>query len=566
MKIGGSNNSGLGSWGGRNGPRGPFIPGDPFASCARGLRADDAAPGVSWFSSVREVAAGLALDWFGQYESVTLREYLESKREHDSIAAFTLGFFKDRNIGVDFDGIRVVPQVLDGPNQLGELVPIDDSRLGQRVRAYLDERGVTGMDLPVVAVGGVLADLGKTISWFGPWGTEFGSRAFVRYEIRKHSSGTEWCFVYTNQVVATRKPLGYAQAMAEKISIPRSQLQQLFIAETPFPSSIVTMSRSMAYPNIPQELWPIPLASVESPGLVTYIQGAGDAPGSLQHQFYSAPSVLRAGFAFSDEVGEHLPTIVDTLTSAATNLATIAEDGFRNYRNPDYPAPFDHVYGSEYVYFVDNPAAEGNRAAGYSRWVPEVLLGDLVNATDAAVTAAYQTSNEDERREILQWVVDEGAGLNIPSAINTLCYSYLIPEKAWDDALQLLDIAIDLDVLNESTNAMTNLGHLYMAKGEPELAKEHLLKALERLDKFSEAEACFLLGTIAREEGQSDTAREYFERGARAGGEFQEKFAQKCRDQLGENHPSPQPINFCPQCGVKAAPGARFCSSCGHGL
>jgi hypothetical protein len=58
--------------------------------------------------------------------------------------------------------------------------------------------------------------------------------------------------------------------------------------------------------------------------------------------------------------------------------------------------------------------------------------------------------------------------------------------------------------------------------------------ALNRDDRFVEAEACFHLGRIFFEEGDRETAKSYWERGAKAEetGPHQEEYAGKCRDQL----------------------------------
>jgi len=536
---------------------------DPFASISRPLRDDGDAPGASWFTATREVAQALALDWFSQYETATLRDYLESRASDDQLAGLTLKWTSDGKLGHDLDAIRIIPDVLEGPDGLGELVAFDESALGQKVRAYMSLNGTLGSETTVVPLGGMLSDTGKLMSWYGPWETEFGSRAFIRFEIRRDSSGTEWCFVHTNVAVATRKPLGYARMVSENIKVPWLMPSQLFVAETPFPSTIASMSRSSAYPDIPEELWPRPLVSVDSPGLVTFVSGTDSHRGTIKETVASFPSVIRAGFAFSDKAADYLDTLVSSLATATTNLATIAEDGFRNYRNPNYPASFDHTYGSEYVLFVDGPEAEGRQTEGYSRWVPETLLGDLVRSTNEVAEAVRRTSDLDAFRSLSLWIVDEGAGDSVASTINLMFDKILFPQQWWDDAMHWLDIAVDLDDINEGTRALVNLGRIFIEKEELTFAKERLVEALGRRDGFCESEAIFLLGTIALKESEPEVAKEYFERGARAVGEAQAEFAEKCRAQLEPAVDTPQKRAFCSQCGVALSPGVRFCSSCG---
>lgn len=505
---------------------------DPYASIGHALKQDGEAPGVSWFSGTRAVAQELSLAWFGQYQTMTLRDYLEAKQPDDQLAGLTLQWTSEGRLGHDLDAIRVIPDVLKGPEGFGELVPFDDSGLGQKVRHYLEQAGVIGTETSVLPTGGMLVDVGKTMGWYGPWGTEFGSRAFVRFEIRQNGDGEEWCCVYTNIAVATRYPLGYGRMVSEYFKVPWLLLSQLFIAETPFPSTIADMNRSVAYPDIPEHLWPRPFASVGSPGLVTFVTETGSSQDTIDETVAAFPSVIRAGFAVSDRAAVHLEPLLASVITAATHLATIAEDGFRNYRNPDYPASFDHTYGSEYVLFLDDPADEGRTVGGHARWVPETLLGDLVSATNKVADEARATTDPVTRDQLVTWIIREGAGKSVASTINFAFDSLWWPEQSWDDAHYGLDVAVDLDEINESTMALVNLGRMFIAQGEPGFAKERLVKALERADRFAEAQASYLLGTIAKAESQPELAQQYFARGAEAEGVGQMEFAEKCRGEL----------------------------------
>jgi len=534
-KIGSGGPTGFGS----DNPRGSsgYQIRDPFATIQRPLGKGSDAPGVSFFTAARAVARGLAVDWFSQYESTRLGDYIERANQADRLAGLA-GDMISQNHASWMDDL-VCPEILAGAAELGEFVPISQSPLGKKVLAFMAGRGVSGMDIPAFAIGGRVGTLesNDAMTWMGPWATDFGTRVFVRLEIRKDKRGVEWCYVYTNLAVTTRMPLGLGHGMSKYVAVGRNILQQLFVAETPFPSSMASMSRQIAYPDVPSEAWPMPLASVDDFNIATYVVGDTGTLGSISTDTNSYPKVLRAGFAVSAEAEQFFDVIIPNVVDACSRLATVTEDGFRNYRNPQAEASFDYFYGSEYVYFENDgfypgiTAAEGVRAGGYSRWVPETLLGDLVNVTNDAFGAAESSVN---RREILEWIFSEGAGVNVAAGINSLAFGHLMPEGDLAAAATILDVAIDMDVLNESTNALCNLGQVKYAQGYVDEAKEKLELALERDDKYAEGEACFHLGEIYAKEGNIARAREYWERGTRAGGTgpFGDEYAQKCREML----------------------------------
>ena len=552
---------------------------DPYSRIQAPLDRSESATGVSWFSAIREVAGPLSRSWFDSYPQMSLREHLESIAESDPLARLALDFFdEDGDHNVDLDEIQVVPDVLRGVSGLGEPRALPDSSITQSVLDYLASRSVSGYDVSVITAGGVLVDLEKPRSWFGPWQTEFGSRCFVRLEAYSGEDGKEWCYVHTNLVVATRKPLGLGRMMAEHVSIPRSVLSQLFVAETPFPSQMMNMGRNIAHEGVPENLWPRPVISVDEHILVTYPEGEADTAGNLRHQMYSFPLVLRAGFAVSSDAVDHLDALIPQIVGSCVDLATIAEDGFRNYRGPEFPASFDHVYGSESAYQEDQPfynglaPREGLSAAGYARWIPETLIGDLVIATQEALVEAHGSHDAARKRDLLDWIIYEGAGPGVASAINSVCYSYLMPAADFVQAEHLLNIAIDMDVMYESTNALANLGQLKHSTGDLEEAQEILRRAIDRFDRYAEAEASYHLGLVLLDSGDAAGAIQAFERGARGEGpsDFEQEYAEKCAQELEKlgyaQSSSTDSARYCHQCGQALAQGAKFCQSCGTKL
>ena len=173
-----------------------------------------------------------------------------------------------------------------------------------------------------------------------------------------------------------------------------------------------------------------------------------------------------------------------------------------------------------------------------------------------------------ECRSALEWIANSGAGQSVSSAINTMAFSFLIPEGSDEAAQFYLKQAIAMDVMDEATNAMANLGGLHIRMGRYDQAVEVLMQALDRPDKFAEGEASFLLGRAYRELGELSTAMEFFER---ASVSADESYAQQARDELaklGHGTRPQQPIGrarFCGNCGSQFNTDAEnFCANCGQ--
>ena len=502
----------------------PGVPRDPFSGLERSLLGDDGVPrGHSWGVFTRAATAGIARSWFQHLATVPLPEWVATHAPTQWMPGheFTNPTFPTEQVEARVsqlswyaDGV-VFPDLVRESSDLGTLTLFSKSTLAPKVLKYFSDQGVSGEEIPILGLGSNIAEIGETTMWLGPWGTEFGTRANIWCEIRTGEDGAESAYFQTNLAVATRAP---AVWLAEVFSVPAQVHGLLYTAETKLPSSIMTMSRSLAWPDVPEDLIPTPFVTFERSGLCCV--NLGDAGNDkVQMDFAGYPVVLTAGYLVPESQDNHFEHILPVVINTLTNLVSIVEDGFRNYRNADTPVPFDHVLGSEYVFFEDeDDVIEGESTGGHGRWVPETLLGHLVRASRETYVAAYPMDSGDEQRRLFQWVAHEGAGAVVASAINSLVYSYLMHAREFDYAEWLLKKAIAMEVFNESPNAQANLGQVYLAQGKRNEAREVFEQAAsQEFDKFAVSEASYFLGSMAAEDGDPEQARAHYTRGATQG-------------------------------------------------
>jgi tetratricopeptide (TPR) repeat protein len=537
-----------------------YILQDPAEFAPRN-QSDGTESGQSWTNLVRRIAPQLAMDWFSDYPKKPFPQWLEQDLGFSSEGVARL--LEDFS-SMELDRHEVVPSIIRNPEHLGEIVPLLESPLAASVLAALAEKGVTGTEVPYAAMGGMLIEIATPSAWMGAWGTGFGSRCQVWFEIRRNNLGIEHCVVYTNLLVNTR-PLveGMVRELFDSIGIGRWCQTLLYLGETPFPSGIMSFGRSMAMESLPLNSYPQPLAWAENFGLTSSLLGNG-AFGDLSVNFATFPLVLRLGYAIqalpTQELTDALSVAIDTLV----NTSTIVEDGFRSSRGPDAEAPFDAVFMSEFGFLSENPG----RIDGYARWIPEPLLGSLYNRTHENYALSGQgVGTREEQRNALEWIANNGAGSEVASAINTLAYSFLIPAREFDEAKFYLTKAVSMDVLYESTNAMANLGGMFIADGDLQAAEEVLLKALEQPDRFAEGEANVLLARIYRSQGNREKSIECYQRAMRSeNAKYVEIAKQECEGEIVEKESAPTRLaKFCGTCGSAFEnTSAKFCGHCGH--
>jgi hypothetical protein len=104
------------------------------------------------------------------------------------------------------------------------------------------------------------------------------------------------------------------------------------------------------------------------------------------------------------------------------------------------------------------------------------------------------------------------------NAINTLIFGFLIPEKQWDDIERFVNIAIEQNVPDQTTNAISNGAQALYLQGKVTESIEQFNVALNREDRFNESEASWWLSEIYKKQGNKGLYKEFKTRSKKAGG------------------------------------------------
>jgi len=523
---------------------------------------DGAEPGHAWTNLVRTISAALAVSWFEEYESQPFTQWIQDSLEFSEEGAKLL---REQFSGLALSDHQVAPTMLQSPDVYGESIPLKESALAQSILQVFADRNLRGEEVHYRSLGGWIVEEENAYLWMGAWGTSFGDRDHVWFEVRRDSAGVERAIFFSNLLVSTRVVRSIQiSELIESIVIGLWCQTLLYVSETPFPSSFMSFSRDIAMESLPVGRRPQPLAWVENFALTASV--VGDAPlKQVSVDFRTFPLVIKQGYVVPALSADDLPAAVSVAVDSLVNAASIVQDGFLNARNDDSPATFDQVFLSEF----DLQGGDIGVVNGYARWIPEPLIGSLVRRSNENYHLTTQADESDpELRGALQWIADNGAGASVASAINTLAYSFLIPSGDYETAAFYLRQAIDLQITNESTNAMVNYGSMLLATGERDEGERMLLEALERPDRFAEGEANYLLGRFYREGGDPTRATTHFER-AMASDDPQ--FSVLAREQMdrgparvGSAGVEPPKARFCYNCGHRfTADDQRFCIECG---
>ena len=548
---------------------------------------------LRWPHVSRALNEGLADAWFEAYSPVPILESVSKEAAQDPNENFDL--FASFLLGND--RMKVIPSFRKEFSDFGEVQKLDDSPLGKALIGSLEQLGVnwsyentylvddsTLVELPDLHQEGI-----------AQWDSYFGMPIQQRFRVYKNSQGVETIVWFANVLAATREfehirtrsfdmgdEVYEAQIEDEDLKngvltfgqwsteffIPSLAKKLFYLAETDFPSSILSFSRSIAYLELDDAEFPAPFIVNERS--VSCKAVFDETLGSLVEFVTIFPNVISMGWSFSASDHESISIILSRITGALVRINSYLEDGYLNFNGPDEPYQFDKVVLSAST--LDANSERVGSAMGLSRWIPVVRVGFLLNESQVRGVAAIESvvSKDDEHlRSEFEWLSNDAAGAPVAHAINSLVYVWLLSEKRWDEIDRLLDAAVRLEKKDQSTNALSNWALSFHLRGDDETAIELFEKALDREDKYAEDEASFFLARILDSKGESSRALEYRKRCEAAGGYSLPEFMSEDGDPktLGaeasrlQNQPS---AKFCTNCGSAfTSDQSRFCGECG---
>jgi rubrerythrin len=514
------------------------------------------------------------------------------------------------------ESLNILPQMRVDLEDLGELLELTESKIGRVLLGFLDLKGVNYSLQTIFQLNHFQrVDLEGKSELVGSWGTDFQTPFTERVKIYRGADGKETAFWFTH-LMASNLPIetedgfsfreddgsfqryGHSDALLEagamttgewstQIYLPEFLKRLAFMSETPFPSTawLTSFSRDLCYKDTPAEARPIPTFVIEHQAACEgYASEISAAEGQMVHWSSIYPDVVLFGWRFGEESLPYFEDIVPTIADGLVYAVSTVEDGYKNFRNDDYPADWDSTLGSPAAHYAE--FERGGEARGLPRWFAATDIGDEHFKTENLMVEAQEADAVgDQYRQfvLLNQVVNNGVGPYVTNAINTLIYSHYVPRLPHEPELmeiieELADKSLSLEVLNETTNTMANMGIAYMVLGDDARAIAAFEAALERTDEYAESEASFFLAEIYERQGNAEKAVEYREREAEAGGyEAPDWFqplgfdsrsappAAQAASGLGHERAGSQPrAKFCSQCGTKfEGEAVNFCPSCG---
>ena len=446
--------------------------------------------------------------------------------------------------------LKIVQGFEVSPEDLGSPLEIPSTNLGQEFLKTLEQEKVEVSYKSAWAVNHVVFEetaSKKRIQ--GQWETE-GGTPFLQYlEIHNDQDGDEVAYWFVDllltpvhiesinqfELEADEKDGSISSYTLEtesggfsigqlstRLALPVFLKQLAFMSETPFPSTqIMTMSRDLAFSGVPEEARPAPFFTIKNYSEANGFSNLQTTRNNGESNSYEGsifPQVVQFGWNLSTRsipyLGQLLPVIINGCSSAMTTT----EDGYVNFRSPDFSAPWDDALGNPCSKLMTGGSRQSRARA--PQWIPVTQIGDLlVNTRDLFESAREDSEAGDSKaaREKLAKVVEDGAGPLLVSGINSYIYSHLIPELAKNPDLiseieYLANQAADQLMQNESTNAMANLGVAYFKLKEFESSSSAFLAALDKPDRFAEAEASYFMALIETERGNLELAKKYEER------------------------------------------------------
>lgn len=450
---------------------------------------------------------------------------------------------------------KIVQSFEVSPEDLSSPLEIPDTELGQEFLKKLEQEQVSvGYKTTWAVNHESFEELDTKRRLQGQWATEAGT-PFVQYlEIHKDQHGDEVAYWFVDLLV-TPVPIegvnhfeieseedgsvatytldtengGFSIGeLSTKLALPVFLKQLAFMSETPFPSTqIMTMSRDIAFSGVPDDARPSPFFTIkhyaEASGF-SELQTSRNVGKNNAYEATIFPQIVQFGWRVSTKAIPYLGKLLPVFVNGCSSAMTTTEDGYLNFRSPDFSAPWDDVLGNPSARLIDGASRQSR--AGAPQWIPVTQIGDMLVQTRDLYLRSIEDNNggrRDAAREKLVRVIEDGAGPFLVHGINTFIYSHLLSELENNPELiseieYFANQAADQLMEGQSTNAISNLGIAFFKLKDYESSSNAFLTALSKPDRFAEAEANYFMALIERARGNIERAQTYEERCRLAGG------------------------------------------------
>lgn len=330
---------------------------------------------LGWLQVGRKITSDLADLWFEEYGAKSVEESL-SKQEIDYDIPAKTALNTSLVPGNEY---KLIPEFSRSFEEMGlEYVAIQDSKLGPKILQFLDDNQmIYEFETTLLLNDDQYIEIEKqfALSIHLPWETYFGSKFNESMSILRDSNGNEFCYWHSTVLYGTRPMLDNKfyeiltdiddpesvlginisqeeiergvlpfDAWSTKINLPWLSKCLFYLGETPFPSSFMNLSRSLAYSELDPSLLPKPHMEIQLGAQVLSI--STDYEGN-QRSFRGintvAPQQVQLGWLFSDCDSTSMFTILSRLTDALVKINSYLQDGYLNFNEPDSPFNFDGV-------------------------------------------------------------------------------------------------------------------------------------------------------------------------------------------------------------------------------
>lgn len=495
---------------------------------------------------------------------------------------------------------KVIPGLELDLSDLGEPASLEATKLGKQTLETLNSLGVNWHYNNRIPVGNdkyIEHELKN--EGVAQWLNFFGIHVMQRFKVYVDTSGRETLVWSAAILVATRRYghetsrfidnlqglQEYSQSSeylasggisfgnwSEKFFIPALAKSLFFLAETPFPdTTLMSMSRSLAYNDVPVEKHPKPFISFVRDDYII-APYAQDHTGTLWDGSFF-PTILHAGWLVTQENIDHLSEFLPIFTDGLNRITSTLDDGYLNHRDAHSSSPYDEIVHSACVF--DRSYVAGGLTLGRSQWVPTTRVGFLLNETRKRFENGSKLLPDRQARKEFWWCQDEGAGPLVGAAANSLVWYFFMADldEYPSDIVAAERICLQINRLGipeDSVNALSNLGILnYMARNY-ERAIELFDLVLADADSYSDNEANFYLAHIYALLGR-EARSEHHKRLYEAGPEYEYPIQTQISEDGSKAIPPVSTIasakrhQFCTECGTKHLDAkTNFCTNCGR--